>query len=70
MRTPMEKVADSSESERFKSGAEKYARYLETFEGRLASILHSPTCRSFCRPGQGLCLLLTLDAVPAPLRYV
>ncbi|GAC1471306.1 MAG: hypothetical protein PVSMB1_19120 [Gemmatimonadaceae bacterium] len=36
------------DSDRFESGAEKYAAYLETPEGACGATWLSPTCRIFC----------------------
>ena len=64
----MKEMTANDDFERFRTGAAKYAAYLETPEGQLRLDLAFANLRTFSRRLRGLCSLWILGAVPAPSR--
>ena len=64
----MKEMTANDDCERFRTGAAKYAAYLETPEGRLRLDLAFANLQDFCRRPHGLCALWILGAVPALSR--
>ena len=63
----MKEMTANDDFERFRTGAEKYAAYLDTPEGRLRLDLAFANLQDFLRRPHGLCTLWILGAVPVPL---
>ena len=64
----MKELSANDDLERFRTGAAKYAAYLETPEGRLRHDLAFANLQDFLPQATGSCVLWILGAAPAPSR--